>query len=1466
LNDNTEYRLELTDLPTYLQSSAEGVNSDANVRFVNTVSCDLDFGVHNPAQFCQTSPGVVTTCFVNGDPDHANSPTDTIVSFDYDGSSSSKATIGFKAETGSTWGVAYDSKRDQLYTAAVLRRHVGMGPAGAGGIYAITAPASAAPGVASEFYDLTDFSVNVGAVPDNTARGLDGIAPTALNHDSLAFPLIGKVSLGDLEISNDGNTLYVTNLADKKIYTIDLDNPSVAPNTLPDFPTTTCDNGEARPWALKVRDDKLYLGVICSAEDGAGTAFDLNAYVYAYDGVNWSTAINDFALDYPREKVVNSPASPGEWTPWRDTIADFSPPNLSAFGKPTPILSDIEFDDQGNMILGFTDRTGLQFGALNWGTGTNEVLRYQIASGGDILKAITNNDGTYTVENITVANQEFYNQDFIAGKHNETAQGGLAVLPGSNQVITVGMDPLIVNTGGIYWFSNVDGAKDNALQLYAGRAAQGLSGKAVGLGDLELMCQSAPLEVGNRLWCDSNSDGIQTPGELGVGAGIDVTMTCGGEFATIQTDANGKYLFTDVNWAASANTTSNTISRATACTIDVNYSSASATIASACSYTQVSPATQNADSDSSNSAQSDLRDSDAFDTGTLALINFTTGQAGENNHSLDIGFTDGAVTVPTVVYDWGDAPDSYGTDLNNSGEGAGAQHAVITGLQLGNIVDDEINGIPSIGADGDDNDISDDEDGVVISTLTDGQALTLNVTATNTTSKLATLICWIDYNADGVFATDGSESGGAAVPDTSNNASIAVIMPDVPTTASTVTGGSSYARCRLSTDSLNDMNATGIATDGEVEDYLVSFDAVQVSVMTGSIEIIKSLSAVSTAPASDWQYSLSTTTAGCTIPGSASPFTIPAEGGTTTISDLPVNGTTAACEYTATLTAQAGYSVTSTTGAGTQNGDSVTGISVTDGGTTAVGFICTKDLTAKGSIEITKSLTVGSSVPASDWIYNLSTATAGCTVPVTVLPLTIPAAGGTLTIGDLPVNGASAICEYTATLTAQTGYSVTSTTGAGTQNGDTVEGITVNDGGTKTVGFICTEDSNPAGSIEITKSLSTGTTPPGTDWQYSLTTSTSGCAIPGGASPFMIPAAGGVATISDLPVNGASEVCEYIATLTAKSSYTVTSTNGAGIQNGDSVAGITVNDGDTTAVGFICAATDPEDAGVNGVVFIDQNKNGVQDPGEGGQSGWTIKIFDSAGSVVETLTTQADGTFTQPSLGTGDFTVQFISPGGLIMQEQQVSLTNGDQQFVPQPIDPSGVIYDEVTGAGVPGAQVFLTNGGTPVPAVCVGAGEQGQVTGADGAYMFFVNPGADPACPAEDTVYELVVVPPTGFQTSGNSPQASVLDADNCTIDAVAGITCEVSAQSAAPINGIPLYFIQVELGAGDPGIFNNHIPLNPSGGVAPPPPVIPVVPGEPTQKIPTLSEWARIILVTLMGLTALVQHRRRRKGDVNF
>jgi hypothetical protein len=143
---------------------------------------------------------------------------------------------------------------------------------------------------------------------------------------------------------------------------------------------------------------------------------------------------------------------------------------------------------------------------------------------------------------------------------------------------------------------------------------------------------------------------------------------------------------------------------------------------------------------------------------------------------------------------------------------------------------------------------------------------------------------------------------------------------------------------------------------------------------------------------------------------------------------------------------------------------------------------------------------------------------------------------------------------------------------------------------------------------------------------------------------------------------------------------------------------------------------------------------------------------------------------------------------------------------------------------------------------------------------MFFLNPGADPACPATDTVYQIQVIPPTDYQTTvDNPPQPSVLDADNCTIDAVAGITCEVSDQTVPPITGIPPYYILIDIGIGDPGVFNNHIPLTPPSVVLPPTPNTPVKP------IPTLSEWGRIILMLLIGVITLMQQGRRRKEVVN-
>lgn len=171
-----------------------------------------------------------------------------------------------------------------------------------------------------------------------------------------------------------------------------------------------------------------------------------------------------------------------------------------------------------------------------------------------------------------------------------------------------------------------------------------------------------------------------------------------------------------------------------------------------------------------------------------------------------------AILTVKSIFDFGDAPAGYGTDT--------AKHEIIPELQLGAQVDDEENAQPTPSADGD----GVDEDGVVVPVLQDGQTgVKLQVTATNKLGQDANVVCWIDYDGNGKF--DSSESGSAKVAAGSVNTAIEVAMPDVPADASSRLKDGSYARCRLTSATLDQVNATDPLKDGEVEDYKVTFTA-----------------------------------------------------------------------------------------------------------------------------------------------------------------------------------------------------------------------------------------------------------------------------------------------------------------------------------------------------------------------------------------------------------------------------------------------------------------------------------------------------------------------------------------------------------------------------------------------------------------------------------------------------------------
>jgi hypothetical protein len=174
-----------------------------------------------------------------------------------------------------------------------------------------------------------------------------------------------------------------------------------------------------------------------------------------------------------------------------------------------------------------------------------------------------------------------------------------------------------------------------------------------------------------------------------------------------------------------------------------------------------------------------------------------------------------------LAEDFGDAPDTgagtgrgnYQTRLSDNGP----RHTGGNFIGLG-FTDTEADATPNSQANGDDVG-SDDENGVLDPladlVLTVGAQPRVNLSAFNQTASMATLSGWIDYNADGVF-DNATERAQVTVP-VGSATNHTLVFPVVPSGFT----GTTYARFRLSTDAAA-TNPTGLAADGEVEDYAVT--------------------------------------------------------------------------------------------------------------------------------------------------------------------------------------------------------------------------------------------------------------------------------------------------------------------------------------------------------------------------------------------------------------------------------------------------------------------------------------------------------------------------------------------------------------------------------------------------------------------------------------------------------------------
>ncbi|HMR43977.1 MAG TPA: SdrD B-like domain-containing protein, partial [Saprospiraceae bacterium] len=361
---------------------------------------------------------------------------------------------------------------------------------------------------------------------------------------------------------------------------------------------------------------------------------------------------------------------------------------------PQPVLTDIEFDVDGAMILGFMDRLGHQLGYKNYPPqGTSPLISG--ISGGDILRAFQKADNLFQIENnaksgiITTggANNnegpgggEFYYRDVFEGQinnlipapHAETAQGGIAFLPGSGEGAPSALDPYstVFNSGGINWMNNKTAAvRDPGYVLYRSSSSSISNfSKANGLGDLTYLCGFAPLQIGGFVWKDDNTNGIQDACEAGL-PGIKVTLFSqnGANLGTTTTNAKGEYFFQNSNLAGATLQT------------NTNYFVVAGTGG------QFSTSTRKLNGNLFLTVENtgmapfpDQNDSDGVIAGAgtgsgnftgLPFVQLSTGGYGYVNHSFDFGFTPENTTPVGSVsgFVWEDADQNGIQNQNENG-------------------------------------------------------------------------------------------------------------------------------------------------------------------------------------------------------------------------------------------------------------------------------------------------------------------------------------------------------------------------------------------------------------------------------------------------------------------------------------------------------------------------------------------------------------------------------------------------------------------------------------------------------------------------------------------------------------------------------------------------------------------------------------------------------------------------------
>lgn len=519
------------------------------------------------------NPLLATPCYVTGDPLAAGNNVAsehvlvvapyTAAGKLHNGTGTALSKFANADQIGSTWGLAASKASNKIYAAAVLKRHVALGPNGLGAIYVSdlsTGDGTTTAMTTSKFVDLVaDLSIDVGqnqvagmnlanGAASNSTRGIP-LNKTIDSLDAGVFPFVGKVGLGDLDLDESHQNLFVVNLHLKKIHKIRVSDASLVASY--DIPSSHGNAGTTmRPWGIEIAGGKLYAGTVYTKENSATLAAEDLA---ASEGVivqldlasgTWaSTPVLEYALNYPKGEAA--PGAPGEWRCWQD---DYSKWIKQSGGGPfeqaahyQPLISDMVMDSEGAIHIAMMDRGGHQIGHRN-----REPDDSGLCTGftsGDVLRTF-NDNGTIVLENDGSAGSftssgsgttktgnggvnapqgpgsgEFYWGDQTSNFHSETSNGGITMLRNAGEIVLSIMDPIDLDAGGWSMFDTDNGALVRDYQLYQDASQTAfINGKANGTGDMELVgdpianpCEITEVDVSlNAGSCNDNGTPADT--------------------------------------------------------------------------------------------------------------------------------------------------------------------------------------------------------------------------------------------------------------------------------------------------------------------------------------------------------------------------------------------------------------------------------------------------------------------------------------------------------------------------------------------------------------------------------------------------------------------------------------------------------------------------------------------------------------------------------------------------------------------------------------------------------------------------------------------------------------------------------------------------------------------------------------------------------------------------------------------